>query len=190
MPMGPIHDAAYEGDVAEMEQLLNSGVDIAEKGDNQWTVLHYAAQKGHVEACELIFNRGGQKLLPLKDEWGCTCLLWACKEGHLDVVKFLFSKDGKWLAPVADNEGNSCLHLAAYFGKTDVINFLLNNGGVKNIFATNKAGQTALKRAQEGNEPEAAALLEKAEVDQEVAGAQGMTSAKKAPGCHSGCVAQ
>src|SRR5262245_6979853 len=53
----PLHDAAKEGDLARIEQLLAQGADINERAGPA-TALHYAIQQGHVKAAELLINRG------------------------------------------------------------------------------------------------------------------------------------
>jgi ankyrin repeat protein len=43
-----LHDAAKNGDVAEVRRLVASGVKVDERDADGWTALHLAAQQGHV----------------------------------------------------------------------------------------------------------------------------------------------
>lgn len=50
----PIHDAAWEGDIGLIEQLLEQGEDINAKDEVGKTALIYAASRGHVGLVEVL----------------------------------------------------------------------------------------------------------------------------------------
>jgi cytochrome c2 len=56
---GPLGDAAKIGDVAEIEQLLASGLD-ANEADPVASPLHWAAMNGHAAAVKLLADNGGK----------------------------------------------------------------------------------------------------------------------------------
>jgi ankyrin repeat protein len=43
-----LHEAAGDGDVAEVRQLMAAGAEVDEKGEHGMTPLHWAATDGHV----------------------------------------------------------------------------------------------------------------------------------------------
>ena len=54
----PIHDAAYDGDLAGVQAQLDAGADVNAKGKNGWTPLHIAAANDHKEIVELLISEG------------------------------------------------------------------------------------------------------------------------------------
>ena len=71
----PIHDAARVGDLAGVQAELDKGVDVNEKDDGGYTLLHYASMRGHKEVAELLIANGAD--LNAKDGGGYTPLLHA-----------------------------------------------------------------------------------------------------------------
>ena len=49
----PIHDAAFDGDLAEVQAELDKGVDVNAKDENERTPLHFAAIIDHIEIAEV-----------------------------------------------------------------------------------------------------------------------------------------
>jgi len=75
----PLHDAAKEGDVGKIEELLAQGADINESSALA-TPLHFAIQRGHAKAAELLIKRGANVNAP--STWG-TPLHSAAAAGRL-----------------------------------------------------------------------------------------------------------
>lgn len=53
------------------------------------TALHYAAQNGHIELCEVLIRAGVTR--DARTKVNCTPLHLAAQEGHLSVVQLLLS---------------------------------------------------------------------------------------------------
>ena len=53
---GPLQDAAKEGDADKIEQLVDQGADVNEKG--LAIALHYAVRGGHVRSCRTSDHKG------------------------------------------------------------------------------------------------------------------------------------
>src|SRR5438128_2417134 len=51
-------EAAENGDVDRLQQLLDQGVDINSPQENGWTALMAAAAHGHTEAFDFLLGRG------------------------------------------------------------------------------------------------------------------------------------
>jgi len=59
MPIdGPLHKAAGNGSLREIEQLVKDGADINAPGANDRTPLHKAAGYGHAGAVSLLLKLG------------------------------------------------------------------------------------------------------------------------------------
>ena len=51
-------DAVKTGELAKVEELLNSGADIHQQDEQGWTPLNWAAGKGNLEMVKLLLDRG------------------------------------------------------------------------------------------------------------------------------------
>jgi cytohesin len=50
--------AAWRGHTDIVVALLDAGADVERTSDNQWTALHFAADKGHLDTAQLLIQRG------------------------------------------------------------------------------------------------------------------------------------
>jgi ankyrin repeat protein len=85
----PLHDAAKEGDLARIEQLLAQGADINERAGPA-TSLHIAIQQGHAKAAELLIKRGAD--VNATSTWGTPVYL-AASAGLTDIVRLSGQSD-------------------------------------------------------------------------------------------------
>lgn len=84
--------AAQKGHRAICEQLIKSGANPLVTGNNNCSVLHWAAIHGDYALCELLLKH---KLNPTEhDIFGCSPLFRAVENGHFTVCK-LFLEDCK-----------------------------------------------------------------------------------------------
>lgn len=51
-------DAADKGDIAQVQMLIQEGVDVNTKDPNKNTALYYAATNGHEELCKFLIEQG------------------------------------------------------------------------------------------------------------------------------------
>lgn len=56
----PLHEAAMDGDIAEINRLIDDGLDVNEKGNYGVTPLHSAAYWGKTETALSLVNAGGE----------------------------------------------------------------------------------------------------------------------------------
>ncbi len=82
----PIIVAAEAGKLAEVQQLLNDGVDIHTRNYCGWTPLHVAAQEGHTAVVRLLLEHGAH--VDMKDDYGRTPLQYGVLT-NLALVKLL-----------------------------------------------------------------------------------------------------
>jgi len=83
----PLGEAAREGDLAEVNRLLESGADPDEGDEDGVTALHFAAAAGHLEIVRALAEAGAD--LDLAEYDGDTALVNASEFGRLEVVEYL-----------------------------------------------------------------------------------------------------
>jgi len=90
-----IHTATWQGDAKLVSAFLQSDArlsnasDNSEYGDN-WTVLHYAAYKGHIQIVEELLDCRAN-VNSVNNE-GFSPLFYAAQQGHIDICKLLLEK--------------------------------------------------------------------------------------------------
>ena len=92
---GQLFDAARTGDVDSLGALLDQHADKlhARSGPYGWSLLHTAAQNGHLAAVDLLLARGLD--VNLREHGDNTYAMhWAAAAGHLDVVRRLAEAGG------------------------------------------------------------------------------------------------
>jgi cytochrome c len=183
----PLHDAAKEGDVEKIEELLAQGADINESSALA-TPLHFAIQRGHAKAAELLIKRGAN--VNATSTWG-TPLHSAAAAGLIDIARLLLERG----ADVNANwKGNVPLHIAARTGRTEIVLLLLDHGA--NINALTVHDEPALHLAIIQGHGDTADLLRqrgtRAAVAEEITEllassdlAHGKQLALRCGGCHS-----
>ncbi|XP_067454225.1 CARD- and ANK-domain containing inflammasome adapter protein [Thunnus thynnus] len=103
-----IHMIVSDGEVALANDLLND-TNINTVNSSNETLLHVAAEHGHLSIIELLLQRGAR--LDLKDNKGHTALHRAASRGHTEIVRALI-KAGT-LNYTLDLQGKTPIHLAA-----------------------------------------------------------------------------
>jgi ankyrin repeat protein len=86
-PNQALLDAAYLGETAEIQSLLNAGADIDAKSGSGNTPLTLAARQNQAEACALLLEKGAD--VNAADNYGRTALIYAAIWGHLKVCRLL-----------------------------------------------------------------------------------------------------
>jgi ankyrin repeat protein len=154
---GPLHDAARDGDVERVKQLLNQGADLSEPDNTGEPPLLVASLAGHADVVVLLLERGSD--IEIRNKGGLTALHAAAYGGHLDVVELLVAKG----ADINDEKNfyrMSALHAAAEEGHADVIAFLLTQKA--DLEAKERNGYTPLSQAGWRSHWDAVNLLLKA----------------------------
>jgi uncharacterized protein len=80
-------NAVGSGQVTRVRELIDSGADVNESGEQGWTPLCWAAGKGNLEMVTLLVEKGADVFKCGRDQR--TPQLIALAAGHADVVRFL-----------------------------------------------------------------------------------------------------
>jgi ankyrin repeat protein len=88
----PLYKAARNGYTKVVEQLLDKGAHVDEKGDKDRVPLHEAAAHGHPEVVKLLLSKGAK--VDGRDKARKTPLHEAAAHGHNTVIEILLSRGG------------------------------------------------------------------------------------------------
>jgi len=117
--------------------------------------LHDAARRGDMQRLQEFAKDG--KDINGKDFKGVTPLGYAVGHDQLSCVKVLI--DMKANVNEIDSAGNSAVHFAAGYGRVKVLEHLLARGA--NASKVNQMGMTPMAAAQQNNQQQAMALLQR-----------------------------
>ena len=144
-----LHSAVDEGDIARVEDLLSSGVDVDQMSSFNEAPLHRAALHGRADIAEMLLDRGAK--IATRNADGYEPVHLAVIFGSLPVLRLL-------LARGADVNARGFadwtpLHVA--FGHrwaSEAVGILVSAGA--NLNALDRLGETPLDKANFYNVPE------------------------------------
>lgn len=113
-------EAARGGDVAQVQHLLASGVDVDVRDENDNTALHLAAGYGYTELARLLVHSGAD--VDARGRIGNTPLHLAAQEGYLEIVRLLV--DGGTDVAARNHYRGTALELASGWGHGAVAEIL------------------------------------------------------------------
>ena len=112
--------AAKTNDIKTLKEYLDKGIDVNVKNHYGVTALTYAADKGNLEAVDLLLERGADP--NLKDSfYGETPLGWAMYKKNQAIVKSMINHGG-------DIKNPDLLITAADLKLNDVVRLMLEKG--------------------------------------------------------------
>ena len=124
----PIHKAAYEGDLEKVKEIIDrdpNQINVQDATD--FTPLHLASGKGHIEIVEFLLNHGAD--INAESLLGDTPLIiaaWYAKDGKYETIKTLLEHGAK--VNNKNKRGRTALHQAAMHSSKEVINLLISYG--------------------------------------------------------------
>ena len=127
-------EAAKNGDLNKISQLLQSDPDLLNSRDQQnKTALHFACQNGHIEVVKLLVEKGAN--VNITDYDFKSPLLWAASEGYREILDILLKNNADKYA--TDIDGKCAVHLAVEAGNLSLVEWMLSNGYELNCKAFN-----------------------------------------------------
>ena len=133
----PIHEAAHAGDLAAIEQMIDSGANIP-----LGTALHHAVAAGHAEVVELLLSRGANVNAMSGTD---SSLHLAILSDRAIIVERLIAAGADVNATLG--EGNTPLHYAAQSGSVALAELLIDNGADVKARRVRSGTPTARRRS-------------------------------------------
>ncbi|KAK5999142.1 Ankyrin repeat domain-containing protein 50 [Cladobotryum mycophilum] len=196
--------AVSDGHAGFVKTLLSiGGIDATIMGDDGWTPLGLAINKGNTEIVKLLLDHNVDIVRPMIGGW--TPINVAASRGHFDIFKLLLDRKADinirslsgWSPltsasaggyveivkllldkgadiAVKSNLGWTCLHSAANAGHAKVVEVLLDHGADTTVAAND--GWTPLTLAADKNRHETVQLLAERGVDVELPCGSGWTA--------------
>lgn len=124
--VSPIADAAMEGDLEAIRELIRGGGDVNEAQADGMTALHWAADRGDVELALLLLEAGADPSAVTRIG-AHTPVLVAARRGHDAVLQTLLEAGADPNARTS-TAGTSALHFAAAAGTPDAVRLLVEHG--------------------------------------------------------------
>ncbi len=153
---GPVADAAEQGDVEAVRDLLRAGTDVNDTHGDGMTALHWAAEHGDAELAAILIYAGANVEAGTRIG-NYTPLHIASRHGHADVVTLLLKARADFAATTS-NSGAVPLHLAAASPNAETVRALIDAGA--DVNAREAAwGQTPLTFAASAGRLEIVRLL-------------------------------
>ena len=137
-PGWELRQAALEGQIERVRELLDQGVHVDAMDEIGWTALIEASDRGHAEVVKLLLSRQAQ--VDAQGNGGSTALMRATYRGHVEIVKLLEAAGAD--IHHKDNDGCNALILAAAYDRLPVCLFLLSKGA--DLMAADNNNWTAL----------------------------------------------
>ncbi|XP_031624790.1 basement membrane proteoglycan-like isoform X2 [Contarinia nasturtii] len=128
-PLQIFYDAAKNGDVQKIEQLIRIGVDTNIRNQRGMSPLVIAASYGHTNVVELLIRNGAD--INLKNKNGKSAIFAAAYNGHRNVVEILIKNGAD--VNIINEHGSTPIYAAAHEGHEEVVEVLVRNGADVNI---------------------------------------------------------
>ncbi len=152
---GPLADAAQQGDLSSVRQLLQDGANVNEQQVDGTTALHWAVQANDADMTALLLNAGADA--GARNRVGAPPLLSAAINGNSEILELLLNAGADPDMTVSAT-GDTALMLAARTGVVAALETLLDHGA--NVNAQETWGHTTpLMWAVAEDHAEAAQLL-------------------------------
>jgi tetratricopeptide (TPR) repeat protein len=117
--------AVKNGDIQWVRDCIRGRANVDSRDNNNWTPLHYAAEKGYVELVSiLLLNRAS---INAENNGKATPLHFAARNGHIKVVEALLSSRATVNATTQNNNWTP-LHFAAKHNHIAVVKALIKHG--------------------------------------------------------------
>ena len=121
-----LYDAAEAGDLKRVQVLVEQGVDMEEKDEEDgWTPLDVASRYGHLDVVRYLVGQGANKE-NVSGFGAWTALMTASLGGHLEVTRYLLEQGAN--RDKASTTGDTSLHIAVRNGHLETAKLLMAYG--------------------------------------------------------------
>ncbi len=151
-------DAASNGDLLKVKELLDSGVNPDAQGPKGWTALRKSAVKNKYEIIRELLNRGAD--VDAANYTGHTALMMACTYGHHEIASLLLFYGAN--PNLTNCGGRTALMIAASYGYIHTVDAIVNANSRLDITKADRNGKSALQMAIDYGHEEVATMLEAA----------------------------
>jgi len=122
--MASIHLASLNGHTNFVKLLLDSGVDVNCRNDQNDTPVLWATKENHLDTVRMLISRGAN--LHLQNDRGATPFYWAVRYGFIDLVRLLVAEGGANIHHRRDLGFGTPIILASALGHRDIVEALLD----------------------------------------------------------------
>jgi ankyrin repeat protein len=168
-PADALVKAVYDGDVEEVERLLDQDGELLEARDEErcnMTPLIWASDNNHAEVVRLLLDRGAE--LEARDDDGETAFFRAVARGHEEIVDMLLSRGAD--VRTRNKYRGTPLQEASMEGHLGVVRLLVRHLRGQGLDDVDIGGSTALWWACRRGYSEAARVLLLAGADHSIPG--------------------
>ena len=120
--------AAMVGNLQRLNFIAGLGARVnmtgRSEGSKEWTALHFASYRGHIECVRSLCDRGA--MIDALAESGRTAFHLACLGGHLDIVRLLCERGAQ--IDLQTIHGWTALFYASNYNKVDIARYLCEKG--------------------------------------------------------------
>ena len=117
-------EAVEEGDIGEINKLLESGADVNAAIEGDGSPLIVAAREGQIEVVRLLLDRGAEPDRGVPGDG--NAIIMAAREGHEEVVRLLLDR-GAHIDQVVPGDENALIQ-ASGEGQLPVVKLLITRG--------------------------------------------------------------
>ncbi|TVU06262.1 hypothetical protein EJB05_49464, partial [Eragrostis curvula] len=150
--------ATVDGNLGLLKKMA-SRTDLREaKGPGGWTVLHFAAARGHLNVCKFLVEESRLDVNCATAD-GETPIALAAAAGAVSLLRYLVDHGGRPATP--NSMGRTPLHNAAQNGHTEAVILLLSEGvDVDPIINSRNGGMPLIMAAGKGHDQAVKVLLD------------------------------
>eukprot|EP01087_Luapelamoeba_hula_P016302 TRINITY_DN500_c1_g2_i1.p1 TRINITY_DN500_c1_g2~~TRINITY_DN500_c1_g2_i1.p1 ORF type:complete len:416 (-),score=38.82 TRINITY_DN500_c1_g2_i1:110-1357(-) len=157
-PTGLLCNAAKNGDLAQVKQLLAQGVSIEQDDQNGKTALHWAVERKDVKMAALLIDMGAN--IGAKNQRGQTPVHYAGYQGSLEILKLMIAKEGPEIINWHNDDNEMVFNYACNWGHLEMVEYMIQFD--VNILNLDVRGSTPFHHACSSfNIPLISLLLEK-----------------------------